>query len=78
MPAPFGRPAERLPFRREPQTPPMERDEGLALLEGVKAQLSEEERRRTANRVAQLFMEDRARKEFRQAQRAPDLREEER
>jgi hypothetical protein len=72
-PAPGGRPAERPSLRREPRTPPREQDEGIVLLEGVKRQLSEEQRKRTANRVAQLFQEGIARKQALQAQRSAHM-----
>jgi hypothetical protein len=68
------RPAERPPSQLETRTPPREPDEGLALLEGMKEQLSEEQRRRTANRVAQLFREGLDRKHALQAQRAAQLK----
>jgi hypothetical protein len=53
--------------------PPREPDEGLSLLEGVKEQLDKEQRRRTANRVAQLFQEGLDCKRALQAQRAAHM-----
>jgi hypothetical protein len=72
-PALDGRPAERPPLRRESRTPPRQQDEGIARLAGVKQQLSEEQRKRTANRVAQLFQKDLAHKRSLQSQRSAHM-----